>query len=108
MKRLLFICGKCRQRSPTAEHVFSSYKNIETDAAGLSSDADIYLGSDQLDWATHIIVMEKAQARKIRKNFKKHINDKKVICLDIPDNFEYMQFELIELLKKKIKRVLWT
>lgn len=106
MKRLLFICGKCRQRSPTAEHVFSAYENIETDAAGLSSDADILLGVDQLEWATHIIVMEKSQASKIRKSFKKYINGKKIICLDVPDNFDYMQAELIELLKQRINRVL--
>lgn len=106
MKRLLFICGKCRQRSPTAEHVFSSYDNVETDAAGLSNDADILLGVDQLDWATHVIVMEKSQTSKIRRSFKKHINDKKLICLDIPDKFDYMQAELIELLQERMNRVL--
>lgn len=106
MKNLLFICGKCRQRSPTAEQIFANYDNVETDAAGLSFDADVKLGTDQLDWASHIIVMEKSQMTKIKKNFKKYINGKKIICLDIPDKFEYMQDELIELLQQRIKRVI--
>ena len=106
MKRLLFLCGKCRQRSPTAEHIFSSYDNVDTDAAGLSVDADILLGTDQIDWATHIIVMEISQASKLRKNFKKYLNGKKIICLDIPDKYGYMQTELIDLLNQRMNRVI--
>lgn len=106
MKRLLFLCGKCRKRSPTAEHIFSEYENIETDAAGLSDDADVLLGTDQIDWATHIIVMEKSQASKLRKNFKKYLNGKKIVCLDILDKYEYMQTELIDLLNQRMSRFL--
>lgn len=106
LKNLLFICGKGRQRSPTAEQVFANYSNVETDSAGLSADADLRLGTDQIEWSTHIIVMEKSQASKLRTNYKKYIDGKKIICLDIPDKFDYMQIELIELLKQRIRRVL--
>ena len=105
LKRLLFICGKCRQRSPTAEQVFASHRHYETDAAGLSADADVELGTDQLEWATDIVVMEKAQASKLRRKFKKHLNGKRIVCLDIPDDFEYMQPELVELLEARIGRI---
>ncbi len=106
MRNLLFICGKCRQRSPTAEHVFSKLENVETDAAGLSNDADIVLGVDQLQWATDVIVMEKAQAAKLRHKYKKHLDGKRIISLDVPDQFSYMQPELVELLKTRMARVL--
>jgi len=105
LKRLLFICGKCRQRSPTAEQVFATDPRFETDAAGLSADADIELGTDQLEWATDIVVMEKAQRTKLRQKFKKHLNGKRIVCLDIPDDYDYMQPELVELLEARIARV---
>ncbi|RKE37410.1 hypothetical protein B0G76_3660 [Paraburkholderia sp. BL23I1N1] len=37
--RALFICSKNRLRSPTAEQVFASWPNVETDSAGLVADA---------------------------------------------------------------------
>ena len=66
MKRVLFICGKGRQRSPTAEQIFSNRDGWETDSAGLSSDADILVSFEQIDWATHIVVMEKRQLARLR------------------------------------------
>ena len=34
MKRALFICSRNRLRSPTAEQVFASWQDVETDSAG--------------------------------------------------------------------------
>lgn len=105
MKRVLFICGKGRQRSPTAEQVFASMPAWETDSAGLSADADIIVSSEQIDWATHIVVMEKRQLARLKKAFPKLVSGKKIICLDVPDDFELMQPELIDLLQSRIGRV---
>jgi predicted protein tyrosine phosphatase len=33
---------------------------------------------------------------------RKHLNKQKVICLDIPDDYEYMQPELIKILTFKL------
>ncbi len=35
----MFICGKARHRSPTAEQIFSSHNGWETDSAGLGAAA---------------------------------------------------------------------
>lgn len=43
MHRALFICTQNRLRSPTAEHVFSIWPEVETDSAGLGADADVPL-----------------------------------------------------------------
>ena len=102
MIRALFICTQNRLRSPTAEQVFSSWANVETDSAGLGNDADVRLSVEQVEWATLIFVMEKAHRNKLSKQFKAHLNGKRVICLDIPDDYNYMQLELVRLLEAKV------
>ncbi len=102
MKKLLFICSQNRLRSPTAEVVFSEYEGVETDSAGLNKGAEIPLSSEAIAWADLIFVMEKDHKQKLSQKFKPYVKNKKIICLDIPDNYEYMQPELIALLKKKV------
>jgi len=81
--------------------VFSSWVGIETDSAGLSNDAITVLSSEQIDWADIIFVMEKAHRNKLSKRFKRHLGGKRVICLDIPDDYDFMDPALIRLLETK-------
>jgi predicted protein tyrosine phosphatase len=99
--RALFICSRNRLRSPTAEAIFATWPGVETDSAGLAPDAETVLSTEQLAWAEIIFVMERAHKSKISKNFKDSLKGKKLICLDIPDRYAYMQEELITLLTKK-------
>lgn len=103
MIRALFICSQNKLRSPTAEHVFSTYSGIETDSAGLGNDANVSLSSEQIQWASVIFVMEQTHKKKLSQKFRPYLNGKKVICLGIPDEFEYMQDELVEILKRKVE-----
>jgi len=103
---LLFICSQNRLRSPTAEQVFSMWPDIETDSAGLAPDATIQLSTEQLEWATIIFVMENAHRSKLSKRFKEHLKDKRVICLGIPDDYEYMDESLVKLLEAKVSKFL--
>jgi predicted protein tyrosine phosphatase len=102
MKNLLFICGANKLRSPTAEQVFARYENIETDSAGLKADAEQMLSAEQIDWADIVFVMEKSQRAKVARQFQKVLKGKRIICLDIPDVFTYMQAELVAMLEKKV------
>jgi predicted protein tyrosine phosphatase len=102
MIRALFICTQNRLRSPTAEQVFSTWPSIETDSAGLGNDATVQLFVEQIEWASLIFVMEKAHRNKLSKKFKAHLNGKKIICLNIPDEYDFMQPELIKLLEAKV------
>lgn len=106
MKRALFICTQNRLRSPTAEHVFASWPGVETDSAGLGADADVQLSTEQIAWANVIFVMEKTHRNRLSAKFKSHLNGKRVICLDIPDDYEYMQEELVRLLEIKAGKFL--
>jgi predicted protein tyrosine phosphatase len=105
MKRVLFICGKARQRSPTAEQIFANLPGWETDSAGLSADADIPVSAEQIEWATHIAVMEKRQLARLRKSFPELVSGRKLVSLDIPDDYTFMQPELIDILRQRIGRV---
>jgi predicted protein tyrosine phosphatase len=106
MKKVLFLCSRNRLRSPTAEHVFSTWPDIETDSAGLLADADVPLSTEQIEWADIIFVMEKNHRAKLSKRFRKHLNGKRVICLDIPDDHEYLDPVLVKLLEAKVGQFL--
>jgi predicted protein tyrosine phosphatase len=103
MIRALFICTQNKLRSPTAEHVFSTYPGIETDSAGLGNGANVPFSTEQIEWATVIFVMEQAHKKKLSQKFRSRINGKKIICLGIPDEYEFMQEELVAILKKKVE-----
>jgi predicted protein tyrosine phosphatase len=106
MKRALFICTQNRLRSPTAEQVFASWPDVETDSAGLGNDATTPLSSEQFAWATIIFVMEKAHRNKLSQKFRRYLNNKRIICLDIQDEYEFMDPVLITILKAKVGKFL--
>ncbi|WP_345817579.1 low molecular weight protein tyrosine phosphatase family protein (plasmid) [Paraburkholderia sp. PREW-6R] len=106
MIRALFVCSRNRLRSPTAEAVFAAWPGVETDSAGLAPDAETVLSAEQIEWAQVIFVMERAHKTKISKGFSSQFRDKKIVCLDIPDRYKYMQPELVMVLKKKVERFL--
>lgn len=101
IKNALFICSQNRLRSPTAEHIFSTWPDIETDSAGLLADADVPLSPEQIEWADIIFVMERSHRNKLSKRYRKYLKGKRVICLEIPDDYEYMDPVLIKLLEAK-------
>jgi predicted protein tyrosine phosphatase len=104
MKKLLFVCSENRLRSPTAEAVFSKYDEIEAIGCGTNSDAETTLSGDLVEWADVVLVMEKSHRNKVSKKFKELLKGKRLVCLDIPDNYDCMQPELIRLLEAKVPK----
>ncbi len=99
---VLFICGKNRWRSPAAEQVFAERPGISCASAGLSRDADVALSPEQPVWADLIFVMEKAHKARLSASFRQHLDDKRVICLGIPDNDRFMDPTLVRLLQARV------
>lgn len=99
---VLFLCSQNKLRSPTAEAIFSDYKDLQVSSAGLDSSAVVTLHSETLEEADIIFVMERSHCHRLAKKFKPYLKDKRVICLDIPDEYDFMEPELIEILKKKV------
>ncbi len=101
---LLFICSENRLRSPTAEAVFSKYEGINAIGAGTNADAETPVSGDLIEWADVVLVMEKSHRNKVSKKYKELLKGKRLVCLDIPDNYDYMQPELVKLLETKVPR----
>lgn len=99
---LLFVCSENRLRSPTGEEIFSKYEGVNAIGAGTNNDADTNVSGDLIEWADIIFVMEKSHRNKVSKKFKELLRDKKLICLDIPDNYDRMDPELVLLLENRV------
>lgn len=102
MRHVLFVCGKNRRRSPTAEAVFSGHQDIEVSSAGTAKDSDCPVSGDLIERADDILVMESRHVRQLRKQFGSQLRDKRIVSLDIPDLYDLMQPELIEILQSKV------
>ncbi|ROS01329.1 putative protein tyrosine phosphatase [Sinobacterium caligoides] len=102
MTKVLFLCSKNKLRSPTAESIFSNVEGWEVYSAGISNDAEVHVSLEDIEWADYIFVMEKAHKKKLSSKFASAINSQPVISLDIPDSYEYMNKELIKMLKDKV------
>ena len=100
-RRILFVCSQNKLRSPTAEAVFSGYPGVEVDSAGLNHDAVVSISPEQIEWADLILVMEKSHRNRLTRRFRKNLIGKRVVVLNIPDDFNYMDPELVELIKRR-------
>lgn len=100
--KVLFVCDANRLRSPTAQAIFSERPHLEVKSAGLAKQATVLLTIELLEWADLIFVMEKRQRNIIQSRFKEVYRRKRIICLYIPDDFEFMDPELISLLEERV------
>ena len=103
MPRLLFVCSQHKLRSPTAEAVFRGRAGIEVDSAGLNHDAVVPLSVEQLEWADVVLVMETTHRNRLARRFKHHLKGKRVAVLGIPDEYDFMDPELIRLLEARCR-----
>lgn len=106
MLRLLFICSQNKLRSPTAETIYSSIPGVEARSVGLNSNASSPISLDDIEWADLIFVMEQTHLNKLRKAFGKNSDKKRIFVLNIPDDYDYMQPELIELIQERVDPIL--
>ncbi len=101
---VLFVCSQNRLRSPTAEQIFASRSDLEVASAGTNNDAENPLTSELVSWADVIVVMEKMHRAKVQRQFRRFLNGKRMICLDIPDDFAFMNPALVALLETRLAR----
>ena len=64
------------------------------------------LSAEQIEWADIIFVMEKTHRNKLNRKFRSSLNGKRVVCLDIPDDYEFMDPDLVRMLESRISRFL--
>lgn len=99
---VLFVCSRNKWRSRTAETIFKDNHDHVYKSAGTENDARIRVNEKLINWADIIFVMEKRHKQRLQEKFEQIINEKKIIILDIEDNYQYMDEELIETLKTSV------
>ena len=103
-RRFLFVCSQNRLRSPTAEQVFADWPGLEVSSAGTNRDAENPLTDELIEWADTIFVMERTHRNKVRGKFRRSLGPRQIVCLEIPDEYEFMDPGLVRLLKAKMQR----
>jgi len=100
--KVLFICSRNQWRSPTAEQVFRRHPRLSVRSAGTSPNARRKVSADDIAWASAILVMEEKHKSRLKAEFGRVIGMRTIHVLDIPDDYKYMDPELIELLEQSV------
>ncbi len=99
---ILFVCTKNQLRSLTAEQIFKKDPRLSIRSVGTASDARRKVIKADLDWADMIFVMEKKHQEILQTRFPTQTTAKQMVCLNIPDQYEYMDEELVDILKESV------
>lgn len=109
-KRTLCVCSAGLLRSPTTAVVLQKEFGRNTRSAGTMDYALIPISEALIMWADEIVVMERRHKSMIQMFIADEMPNSdldslmsKIIVLDIPDNFEYMNDELQSLISEKYK-----
>lgn len=92
-------------RSITAQNIYESDERFQVKSAGTDKSANVCLSEELLNWADTIVVMEKHHRSHIRSKFPAYYASKRIVCLYVPDEYDYMQPELISVLKARFEDV---
>jgi len=102
-QNILFICSRNQWRSPTAEKIYTKDERFNVRSAGTSPRAKQTINVKDIEWADKIFVMEYKHKDRLKVQFNRFLQHKKIIVLDIPDDYLYMDEKLVELLKESIE-----
>ena len=100
---ILFVCSRNKWRSPTAEEIYKRHTEHEAKSAGTEPSARIKLTAKLINWADVIFAMEKRHKQRIIEKFPAETEDKNIVVLDIPDEYKFMDDELIESIKLSVE-----
>jgi len=105
-QNVLFICSRNQWRSPTAEQVYRKHPMLAVRSAGTSPNARRKVSPDDIAWATVILVMEEKHKSRLKAEFNRLLDGRAIHVLDIPDDYKYMDPELVEQLEQCVPSVL--
>ena len=93
-------------RSPTAETVYRHHPHLAVRSAGTSKKARQKVSHLDIEWADLIFIMETKHRNRLKLNFNKLLADKTLHTLYIEDIYQYMDPELVELIKTSVEPIL--
>jgi len=97
--RIMFVCGRNQWRSPTAAHIYANDQRLEVRSAGVSAKSRHTLSDQDIKWADLIFVMEQKYQKRISETFR-HYELPPIESLEIPDEYPYMDPELVILIEQ--------
>lgn len=100
-RNILVICGKNKRRSRTAEYIFKNDQRFNIRSAGLSPKSDRKISENDLNWADLVLVMETDHRAKVKELYR-YLQLPKIEVLNIPDEYEYLDEELVQILNDKV------
>jgi predicted protein tyrosine phosphatase len=100
--KILFVCSQNRWRSLTAEKMYDGFARYQVRSAGTDQGARIRVTAGHVGWADYIFVMEQKHLQILRSKYADSLGHKKVVCLHIDDQFQFMDRELVDLLKARL------
>ncbi len=105
-RNILFICSRNQWRSPTAEQIWRKHPMLSVRSAGTSPSARRKVSEDDVRWADVIFVMEEKHKSRLVAEFTSLTKTKAIHVLDIPDEYKYMDPELVEQLEQSVGALL--
>ncbi len=103
---ILFVCSRNRWRSPTAEKVYERHPQLNVRSRGTSSNAQRTVRQADISWAHIIMVMEQKHKQRLLADYPQLAKFENLHVLDIPDDYQYLDPDLIELLEATIDPLL--
>jgi protein-tyrosine phosphatase len=100
---LLFVCSRNKWRSATAEIIYKSSADHRVRSGGTEPSAVVKVSAKDILWADLIFAMEKKHKQRLVEKFPEETQSKKIVVLDIEDNYEFMDEELIENIKASVE-----
>ena len=101
---VLFICSRNQWRSPTAEAVWRNLEGISVRSAGTSPKAKRTVNANDIRWADFIFVMESKHKQRLKARFKQLMDYQTIEVLDIPDDYQFMDDELVTIFENEAQR----
>jgi predicted protein tyrosine phosphatase len=99
---ILFVCSRNIWRSPTAEAIYHTRQDHQIRSAGTEPSARIRVSAKHILWADLIFTMEKKHLQRMIDRFPGEMTNKEVVVLDIEDEYQFMDEELIEMIKVSV------
>jgi len=101
--RVLFVCRQNKVRSLTAEHLYRVRPDLEVRSAGTVNFAKTQLDEELMAWADAVFVFDETQLEAMEKRFGTRDFGKPVVCLGLPDTFDYKSQQLVLKLTAKLE-----
>lgn len=89
-------------RSLIVETMLQGMPGLQARSVGTQPNARIVVTEGHLGWADLVVCMEKSHLNRLRRKFPEAMQARRTVCLHIPDDYVFMQPELIDELRAKL------